>query len=413
MRAWLPRTMPDPARDRAPGLVHDTATGRARLEHPGRRAGRPGSTSAASRRTTPPTSGTPRRTSPSTCSTGPGATPATRSPTCRTSPTSTTRCWSGPREGRHGLGGAGRARDRAVPRGHDRPAGAPARRTTSARSSRSRSSIDADRAARRAGAVYEVEDDLYFSVTADPRLRRRVRLRPRADAAGLRRARRRPRPARQEGPARLPACGAASARASRPGTARSGRGRPGWHIECTAIAHGAPRWRLRRPGRRQRPGLPAPRDVRRRRPRSPPRAARSPRPTSTPAWSATTARRCRSPAATWSSSPRCATARSTRWRSGWPCCATTTAATGSGPTPSSSTAWTRWPGGAGRSPRRRGPRRARGRGGARGAGRRPRRPARAPCRAWARAPTPGDGREPAAWALDPGDRRRQRPGRHL
>ena len=43
---------------------------------------RPGSTSAASRRTTPRTSATPRRTSPSTCSTGPGATPVTR---CATS----------------------------------------------------------------------------------------------------------------------------------------------------------------------------------------------------------------------------------------------------------------------------------------------------------------------------------------
>ena len=37
--------------------------------------GRPASTSAGSRRTTPPTWATPRRTSPSTCSTAPGATP--------------------------------------------------------------------------------------------------------------------------------------------------------------------------------------------------------------------------------------------------------------------------------------------------------------------------------------------------
>ena len=39
-------------------------------------------------------------------------------------------------------------------------------------------------------------------------------------------------------------------------------GRPGWHIECTAIALRPPRRRLRRAGRRQRPGLPAPRDER-------------------------------------------------------------------------------------------------------------------------------------------------------
>ena len=44
------------------------------------------------------------------------------------------------REGRRRLGRARRARDRAVPPGHGGAAGAPARRTTSARSSRSRSS---------------------------------------------------------------------------------------------------------------------------------------------------------------------------------------------------------------------------------------------------------------------------------
>ena len=72
-----------------------------------------------------------------------------------------------------------------------------------------------------AGAVYRVEDDLYFSVTADPAFGAVVGPRPRADARDLRRARRRPRPARQEGPARLPRCGAATARASRAGRARS------------------------------------------------------------------------------------------------------------------------------------------------------------------------------------------------
>ena len=153
----------------------------------------------------------------------------------------------------------------------------------------------------------------------------------------LRRARRRPRPRRQEGPARLRAVARRARRASRPGTARSGRGRPGWHIECTAIALEHLGSDLRRPGRRQRPGLPAPRDVRRPGPGRRARARRSRRPTRTPAWSATTARRCRSRGATWSSSRRCATATSTRWRSGWRCCATTTAPTGSGPTTSCGT----------------------------------------------------------------------------
>jgi L-cysteine:1D-myo-inositol 2-amino-2-deoxy-alpha-D-glucopyranoside ligase len=45
-----------------------------------------------------------------------------------------------------------------------------------------------------------------------------------------------------------------------------------------------------------------------------------------------TARRCRSPRATWSSSPRCAATASTRPPSGSPCSPTTTAPTGSGPT---------------------------------------------------------------------------------
>ena len=40
-----------------------------------------------------------------------------------------------------------------------------------------------------------------------------------------------------------------------------GRGRPGWHIECTAIALDALGRRLRRAGRRERPLLPAPPDV--------------------------------------------------------------------------------------------------------------------------------------------------------
>ena len=74
---------------------------------------------------------------------------------------------------------------------------------------------------------------------------------------------------------------------------------------------------------------------------------------------------------------RCATATSTRWRSGWRCCATTTAPTGSGPTPSSGTPSTRladWR--RALLARRRRPGRPGRRRGARRAGRRPRRPAR-------------------------------------
>ena len=38
-----------------------------------------------------------------------------------------------------------------------------------------------------------------------------------------------------------------------------GRGRPGWHIECSAMSESAPRRAFRHPRRRRRPALPAPR----------------------------------------------------------------------------------------------------------------------------------------------------------
>ena len=50
--------------------------------------------------------------------------------------------------------------------------------------------VDLVRRLERAGSVYRVDDDLYFSVTADDSLRRAVGLDPRADAGGLRRPRR-------------------------------------------------------------------------------------------------------------------------------------------------------------------------------------------------------------------------------
>ena len=156
------------------------------------------------------------------------------------------------------------------------------------------------------GAAYDVDGDLYFSVAADPDFGDVGRPRPRDDARAVRRARRRPRPAGQEGPARLPALAGRSGPASRPGTRRSAPAGP-------AGTSSAPRSRCehlgnvdRRPGRRQRPGLPAPRDELLRGRSSRPASARSPGTSSTPGWSATTARRCPSPAATWCSSRRCA-----------------------------------------------------------------------------------------------------------
>ena len=89
----------------------------------------------------------------------------------------------------------------------------------------------------RPGATYRVDDDLYFSAAADPAFGQRVGLRPRrrcSRSAG--RARRRPRAARARRTRSTSWCGAARATTSRPGTARSDPGRPGWHIECAAIA---------------------------------------------------------------------------------------------------------------------------------------------------------------------------------
>ena len=180
----------------------------------------------------------------------------------------------------------------------------------------------------------------------------------------------------QEGPARLRRLARPSARASRRGTARSAPAGPAGTSSAprsrrsTSAAPSTSRAAAATWSSRTTRCAPATR-------RSPYPARRSRRSTATPGWSATTARRCRSRAATWSSSRRCATATSTRWRSGWRCCATTTAPTGSGPTPSSGTPSTtldRW-------------RRALSLGagapaapvvdrGPRGAGRRPRRPAR-------------------------------------
>ncbi len=71
---------------------------------------------------------------------------------------------------------------------------------------------------------------------------------------------------------------------------RWGPGRPGWHIECSALAHPRARRDGRRPRRRARPRLPAPR-VRSRPERVGDRRARSCATGSTSAWSGSTARR--------------------------------------------------------------------------------------------------------------------------
>ena len=208
-------------------------------------------------------------------------------------------------------------------------------RTTSAPSSRSRWSIDLIERLQDAGAVYARRRRPLLLGHRRPGLRRGVRLRPRGRCCAIFAERGGDPDRRQEGPARLPRLARPSAPGEPAWDSPFGPGRPGWHIECTAIA-------LRPPRRR----------------RSTSRAAAA-------TWSSRTTR-C-APAEAQVADPgrafaqayvhagmvglrrredvevpgqpglrlaRCATATSTRWRSGWPCCATTTAATGSGPTPS-------------------------------------------------------------------------------
>ena len=204
-------------------------------------------------------------------------------------------------------------------------------------------------------------------------------------------------------------CGGTSGRASPPGTPRSAAAGPGWHVECSAIAldllgesfdvqgggyrpvfpHHEMCASEAQVGDRAtvRPGLRARRDGR-------PRRREDVEVEGQPGLRLELRR-----------------SGSTRWRSGWRCCATTTAATGSGTTPSSGPPSTRSPSGAARSRCTPAPRRTGGGRGPRGDGRRPRRPA-----APARRSTPGSGhprrqrhgRRPTPAPPTPSSRRRRR-----
>ena len=248
------------------------------------------------------------------------------------SPTSTTRCWSA-RGHRSRLAAAGGRADRSLPRTW-RPSTSSHRSTTSVRSSRSDQVVDLIAELQDRGRSTPVDDpdyaDLYFAQASDPAFGSLPIWTGRGHPP-VRRARWRSRSARQEGPAGL--SGVAAKAPGEPGwDSPFGAGRPGWHIECTAIALNLLGTELRRPGRRPRPDLPAPRDVRRRGAGGD-RASRSPRCTRTPAWSGSTGRRCRSPRATWCLVSELRSPGSTRWRSGWRCCPTTTGTTGCGPRP--------------------------------------------------------------------------------
>ena len=164
---------------------------------------------------------------------------------------------------RRGLGRAGAARDRAVPRGHDGAGGA------AATALRRRGRVDPRHrrhrpaAARPGRGVRRRRRHLLLGARR-PALRLGRQPRRRDHDRAVRRARRRPGPAGQEAPARLPALAGRAARRAvvgdrRPGAAR-GPARLARRVRRDRA--GAPRRRVRRAGRRQRPGLPAPRDER-------------------------------------------------------------------------------------------------------------------------------------------------------
>ena len=107
------------------------------------------------------------------------------------------------------------------------------------------------------GHAYAADGDVYFRVRSLPRVRRALAPRRRPDGPGRgRRGRRRARRTRST---------SRSGRRSKPmedtaWDAPWGRGRPGWHIECSAMAEAMLGVAVRDPRRRQRPGLPPPRE---------------------------------------------------------------------------------------------------------------------------------------------------------
>ena len=226
-----------------------------------------------------------------------------------TSPTSTTRSTT-PR-GPAGVPSAraGRRDDRGLPRRH-RPARASAGPTTSRwpRRRSGRSSTSSTALVER-GHAYESDGDVYFRVRSDPAYgalsHRDVEQMDQGEGVEGRDARRTRSTSR---------CG----RPSKAGEDTAwdspwGRGRPGWHIECSAMAEELLGVGLRHPRRRIGPRLPAPRE------RGGPDALRARRASSrgsgcTTGCSSSAARRWPSRSGTSSCSPRPSSAgAATRW----------------------------------------------------------------------------------------------------
>ena len=217
-----------------------------------------GSTSAGSRRTTPPTSVTPSRTTPSTCSPAACAPPASVRSVRNVTDVDDDILRVARERGvdyralADRAGGAVRPDMAAL---ELLPVDAAPRATAHVAAM-----VELDRAAgRRRRGLRGADGWVYFEVEALPGLRRLSRLDRDTMIALSRRARRRPGRPAQARPARLRALAGIGARASRAGQSPGAPGRPGWHIECTVLRHRGAGPAHRHPRWRGRPDLPAPR----------------------------------------------------------------------------------------------------------------------------------------------------------
>ena len=108
------------------------------------------------------------------------------------------------------------------------------------------------------GHAYEAGGDVYFRVDVVPGVRQA--LQPRRARRCSRARTTRERPGLKESPLDFALWKAQKQGEDTAWDAPWGRGRPGWHIECSAMAERAPRPRLRHPRRRVGPRLPPPRE---------------------------------------------------------------------------------------------------------------------------------------------------------
>ena len=149
-----------------------------------------------------------------------------------------------------------RRRDEVVPRGHERPRARPAGRAAEGDRARARRSSSSSSELIERGHAYPAGGDVYFRVARFPDYGALSRL----DTDGAQPSEEEEQTELKEDPRDF-----ALWKAHKEGEDTSwespwGRGRPGWHIECSAMAEELLGPALRDPRRRARPRLPAPRE---------------------------------------------------------------------------------------------------------------------------------------------------------